>query len=85
MLTKIYAGCYRTNSTLSYAFGHIRKQRDGEFKGLWVAELRNRETGSMLRPAGAWKTLNEARQECQDLMWRDYRSTESLLSQALAQ
>jgi hypothetical protein len=69
MLRKIYAGCYRYSSTLSFAFGHIR--RNG---ALWQADIRNSETGDLIRCAGLWATRREAQDEVRDLLWRDYRA-----------
>lgn len=74
MLTKFYAGCYRTTfaANLCTAYGHIRR-----VKSLWQANIHDAETGKLLRPAGLWDTLKEARVECNHLLWRDFRRTDA--------
>lgn len=75
-MIKVYAGCYRISSPLSWtAFAHIR--RDGS---LWKAEIRDTETGDFRMPAGLWSTLRDAASESRDLLCRQFKKGEPTMS-----
>jgi|DEB0MinimDraft_3_1074331.scaffolds.fasta_scaffold245806_1 hypothetical protein len=65
--SKHYQGCYRISNG-SAEFGQIRKQGRE-----WHAEIRNMQTGDLVRYAGIWSTKRDAVDECLFILDRDYR------------
>ena len=53
-------GCYRLSAPLAneHEFAQVKKD-----KSLWLVEIRQRVSGDLLRYAGKWATLRDAREE----------------------
>lgn len=63
---KHYPGCYRVRrADGAEIFGQIKK-----FGRKWRAEIRNTDTGNLVREAGIWPTLNDARDEVEWIILR---------------
>ena len=62
---KHFTSCYRITIDAEL-FGQISKEKTGEFKGQWFAEIRVSKTGDPRRMAGIWPTKKEAVAE---IMW----------------
>ena len=60
---KIVGGFYQVMA-MPHGFANIHKRPDG-----WHADIRDRH-GNLLRYAGIWKSLREARGEVEDLLDR---------------
>ena len=56
-LKKHYEGCYRIS--FGDVFGQIKKVRRSQ----WQAEVRDTQTGQLIRYAGLWNTRREAIEE----------------------
>lgn len=65
-LRKHYGGCYRTPS-VNGRFGQIKKATNPTS---WLAEIRDSETGAIIRYAGYWPTLKSANEEVASLLTR---------------
>ena len=61
---KHYKGTYRVSYPDAARFGQIRRYS----KRLWIAEIRNTETGTLLRHAGIWETRQDAIEECEGIL-----------------
>ena len=61
--TKWMKGYYRLSADTKFA--GIKHERDG-----WHAEIRSRDTGDLIRYAGIWPTLRDAREEAERLLAR---------------
>lgn len=62
-IKKHYIGCYRVTYPDAYEFGQIKHEGRN-----WLAEIRDTETGRIVRFAGIWKTKHEAIEECEFIL-----------------
>ena len=67
-LKKHRDGVFRYSIPGCDVFGQIKKINNRK----WVAEIRDVETGNLVRNAGEWKSKKEAVEEIQHILKSDY-------------
>ena len=64
-VAKHYDGCFRVRTDNESRFGQIK--REGRE---WHAEIRDKQSGQIIRYAGIWSTKRDAVEECCDILGR---------------
>jgi hypothetical protein len=67
-ITRFLTGYYRVSAPEAY--GNVKKMRYGEFRGMWVCDIRRQSSGELIQYAGVWKTKREGVEEVQFILQR---------------
>jgi len=66
IIEKHYQGCYRVRDGGEF-FGQVK--REGR---TWVAEIRETNSGDLMRYAGIWSSKRDAVEECESILQRGH-------------
>ena len=67
-IEKWHRGAWRVRIDASWCFGHITRKCIGDTAATWMAEIRNKETGALVRYAGIWGRKKDAVEECLSIL-----------------